>query len=110
MEDVSRSPLTVLPTGLSCSLDASDVGGRLEEWSLVVSRALRRHPIDNGIRLTFERDFDLSQLVDLAEKEQRCCPFLSFVIGIHPESLTLDVNGPLEAQTLVAELLSVGSA
>lgn len=93
--------LTILPSHLACSLDGAEIGDRIEEWSQALTGAVRSEPIDGGLKLTFPRSYELAGLVDLVMKEQTCCSFLSFNLGIDANAVTLEVTGPGDAQGLI---------
>ena len=37
-------------------------------------------------------------------REQGCCSFLSFAIGVTPAGTTLDISGPTDARPLIEAL------
>jgi MerR family copper efflux transcriptional regulator len=101
----SRS-LTMLPTvgpDVACSLNGEDQETRLGEWQALAGEATRRTPIEGGIRLTFATA-DLPAMADLVAREQGCCSFLSFAIGVTPAATTLDITGPADARPLIEAL------
>jgi len=100
-------PLTFLPsTGshASCALDAGDQAGRLAEWQVLAGQARERTLVENELRLTFA-SVDLTAMADLVAREQGCCPFLSFAIGVTPLGTTLAITGPADARGLLEALL-----
>ena len=105
----STRALTMLPSvgsDLACSLDGDDMAGRLVEWQALAEQSMARSAIDGGIRLSFS-SFDLRSMADLVAREQACCSFLSFAIGVTPDGATLDVTGPADAGPMIAGLLEV---
>jgi hypothetical protein len=36
-------------------------------------------------------------MADVVTREQGCCSFLSFAIGVSPAGITLDISGPADA-------------
>lgn len=95
-------------SGVACSLDADQVGARIDDWQAVVARADRRRALPNGVRLSFPRGTDVAAISDLAAAEQTCCSFFSFSVGIDAHGITLEVTGPPEAQPLISAMF--GSA
>ena len=98
--------LTMLPSvgpDLACSLDGEGQATRLAEWQALAAQATDRTPIENGIRLTFGAP-DLSAIADLVAREQGCCAFLSFAIGVTPLETTLAITGPADAGPLIEAL------
>jgi hypothetical protein len=69
-----------------------------------VDQAADRDPLPDGIRLRFSRDIDVAALSRLAADEQTCCGFFTFNIGIHADSVTLEVRGPADAQPVITAL------
>ena len=101
--------LTMLPSvgnDLACALEGDDMAGRLVEWQALAERSAVRSTIDGGIRLTLS-SFDLRAMADLVAREQACCSFLSFAIGVSPDGATLDVTGPADSGPMIAALLEV---
>jgi DNA-binding transcriptional MerR regulator len=94
----------VTSTSVACSLEPGLVGGRIDDWRAVVNQAADRDPLPDGIRLRFSRDIDVAALSRLAADEQICCGFFTFSIGIHADSVTLDVRGPAHAQPLITAM------
>lgn len=100
-------PLAMLrATGpdLACSLDGDGQATRLAEWQALAGQATDRTPIENGICLTFESP-DLPAMADLVAREQGCCSFLSFAIGVTPSETTLAITGPGDAGPLIHALV-----
>jgi DNA-binding transcriptional MerR regulator len=98
--------LTMLPSigpDLACSLDRDGQATRLSEWQALAVQATDRTPIENGIRLTFGSP-DLPAMADLVAREQGCCSFLSFTIGVAPSETTLAITGPVDAGPLIEAL------
>lgn len=105
--------LAVLPDsgpGIACSLEAGDAAERVVEWQRLAAEASGRETTDRGIRLTFDPGLDLRVVADLVAREQGCCSFLSFAIGVSPSALTLDVDGPTDARPLIEALVEDASS
>lgn len=88
---------------LACSLQGDDGSARLAEWQALARAATNRTSIDGGMRLTFA-GIDLRALADLVAREQGCCSFLSFTIGVTPAATTLEITGPVDARPLIEAL------
>jgi MerR family copper efflux transcriptional regulator len=86
-------------TELACSLDRDEVVVRLAEWQALARQEKGRSAIEGGVRMTFA-SIDLRAVADLVAREQGCCSFLSFAIGVKPGETTLDVSGVSEAGPL----------
>lgn len=95
---------SAMASRFACTLDARDVKGRLDEWRAVAAGATDRHPIDGGLRLTFD-GIDIRALTDLAIREHECCGFLSFAVGIGSGGTTLDITGPAAVLGLIDALV-----
>lgn len=99
----SLAMLTGVGPDLACSLEGDEHAGRLAEWQELAGQATERTPIDGGIRLTFAAA-DLRALADLVAREQGCCAFLSFSIGVTSAGTTLDIAGAPDARPLIEAL------
>lgn len=89
---------------VACKLEPDLVGGRIDDWKAMVDQAVDRDRLPDGIRLRFSRDIDVATLSQLAADEQGCCGFFAFDIGIHADSVTLEVSGPAAAQPVITAL------
>ncbi|MDF2979945.1 MAG: putative MerR-family transcriptional regulator [Actinomycetospora sp.] len=89
---------------IACGLDEADREARAAQWREVLSAATARAAIPGGVRLTFDRArLRLTDLVELAEAESRCCSFVDLVVHIGPP-VRLDARAPEHALPLVHEL------
>lgn len=98
--------LTMLPArgpDVACSLNGVDQETRLPEWTGLAGQATVRTPIEGGVRLIFD-SVDLPAMAELVAREQRCCSFLSFAIGVTPTATTLEITGPPDAGSLIEAL------
>jgi hypothetical protein len=61
----------------------------------------------NGVRLSFDANPGrISDLANFVELERTCCPFLTFRIGVHPDtSVWIELTGPAAAQKIIRELI-----
>ena len=96
-EDSARGSAPV-----ACSLDRPAMGDRIRRWRELLADA-DREPIPGGIRLTMSADL-AAQAAGLAAAEQRCCPFFDFCIWLTGQRMHLEVRGPAEAVSMLANL------
>lgn len=94
---------------VSCTLEPDHVANRVDQWQALTMQADDRLPLPDGIRLRFPRDVDLGTLTQLAADEQTCCGFFTFTIRIHPDSITLEVTGPTDAQPVIAAMFGIAA-
>lgn len=85
-----------------CTLGASDMEGRLDEWQAVVTTAINRTVIEGGVRLEFAANAPLAEIARLAAAEYACCMFLSFAITVDQRGVGLEVTSRPEAAAVVA--------
>jgi hypothetical protein len=93
---------------IACTLTAADYAVRTKGTRELARRALRsREPIPAGARLTFEGGADTErQLREFIVAEARCCSFLRMDLRPADDALVLDVTGPAEADSIIAELFA----
>ncbi|MEV8312433.1 hypothetical protein AB0P36_35445 [Streptomyces flavidovirens] len=90
---------------MACTLDASRLGERTEQWQRLAGKATRREEIPDGLRLTFPSTPELaSEMASLAAAEQECCSFFDFTLHLTPAELVLTVRAPEAAGSLLADL------
>lgn len=94
-------------TAISCTLGAADLHDRLRDWNEVLARAVRREPVDGGVRVVLPADPALTATVaGLVALEQQCCSFFEFTLTVRaPGELLLTTTAPPESLPLVHELL-----
>ena len=105
MDDASDR--TTIP--IACTLDESELPGRLAEWRRLAEHVVDRADTDEGIRVRFDRSVSAAEVADLAAREQGCCSFFTFTLHIAADGTTLDVTAPADAQELVRTLLDLGA-
>lgn len=78
----------------ACSLPLADQPARVAEWDDLLSGSVRAMTeVPGGLRLELDRTPSVCvQLTDLAERESRCCSFLTFTITVSSDALRLDVT------------------
>lgn len=107
---LEETPVTAAtaPSGpeptIVCTLQASDVRTRLDDWQKVLARANGRSALAGGIRVELPDDISLAELTRLAKAEQTCCQFLSFSITIDNRGIGLEVTSSPAADTVIAAL------
>lgn len=89
---------------IACTLQPHLVSDRVGQWQSIAAQAESNQPLPDGIRLRFPRDIDITALTKLAVDEHTCCGFFTFIIGIHPDSITLEVTGPTDAQPVITAM------
>lgn len=89
---------------VACTLGADEIGPRLDEWRRVAAGAVRRLPIEGGVRLELDRGA-VADVARLAAAEHECCAFFSFTLTLDERGAGLDVVAPAGARHLVDALL-----
>ena len=92
---------------VTCSIDATEVAGRVEllERLRGALRAVER--TDHGMLLRFPLRPDVEQDVRrFAVDEKRCCAFFGFAVETTGDELTLRWDAPPRAGELVDQLLA----
>jgi DNA-binding transcriptional MerR regulator len=90
---------------IACTLEPSAMPERLADWSAALSHAQTRvATADGSLRIEFDHDVDLAQLVGLIAAEQHCCAFFSFALTVDQRGRALEVRAPEGAAGIVAEL------
>lgn len=93
---------------VACALSGAELGERTDQWQQLVSRAMDRQDIPDGVRLTFPAGPELiSEVAALAAAEQGCCAFFDFTFHLTPDFLELSVRAPETAATMLADLFGV---
>lgn len=87
---------------IACSLSGTDMATRIEDWQRFLANVTRRLPIAGGLRLELDDRTHITELAQLVEAEQTCCPFYSFAVTIDHHGLALEVTAPTDGQDLLA--------
>jgi hypothetical protein len=95
------------PPEIACSLAASDLPERLDEWRALLSSVVERAACDGGVRLRFAPGVDAAALAGLAARELECCPFFTFGLVLSAGGLVMEVRAPEGAAMLVDALPEV---
>jgi hypothetical protein len=89
---------------IACSLDASDARAQLDEWKELFARVVtsveRVSPLRFDALLQPELA-ELSELVQLAQREKACCPFFDFALIIDCASTKFVVSVPENASSVL---------
>jgi len=94
---------------IACTLDATAMPDRLDEWRTMLDQASARTVrADGSVRVEFADGVDVTQLATLAAAEQRCCAFFSFALTIDERGIALEVSAPADASEIVAALFGAG--
>jgi len=92
---------------IACTLPAADYAARTQATRELARRARSREPIPDGIRVTFAANGDTERrLREFIAAEARCCPFLRMDLRAADDAVVLDVMGPAEAESIIAELFA----
>jgi DNA-binding transcriptional MerR regulator len=101
---------------IACTLAAGEMSTRLEEWQalLEVKRDLHqgvaaRHGLDNGLRLEFAPDTDVTEIARLAAAEQSCCRFFRFALVIDNRGIALEVHAPPDGLPVLTALFGAAA-
>ncbi|HEX3539189.1 MAG TPA: hypothetical protein VHT75_01990 [Acidimicrobiales bacterium] len=93
---------------IACSLDAGDAQARVAEWRHTIAADVELiESGDNLVRLQLRAGDDvLVRIVDLAEREQQCCPFFGFRVQLEGGRRWLEVVAPDDAVGALAGIFS----
>ncbi|GAA3438329.1 hypothetical protein [Kutzneria kofuensis] len=88
---------------IACSLTGGEQKDRAEQWRRLLTTAVRREPVDGGIRFVLPVEMS-AQVATLAVDEQQCCPFFEFTLRLADGRLAFEVRAPAQAAELVADV------
>lgn len=87
---------------IACTLPATEIPGRVDDWQQVLDHVIDRAPSDDGgLRLSLSPDVPLDELARLVTAEQRCCAFFAFAITVDDRGVALEVRAPDDAADVV---------
>ncbi|HEX3425731.1 MAG TPA: hypothetical protein VHT30_06345 [Acidimicrobiales bacterium] len=91
---------------IACSLDAGDAQARVAEWRQAIATDVELiESSNNRVRLQLRPgDEALLRIVDLAEREQKCCAFFGFRVQLEHGQRWLEVVAPDEGAEALAGL------
>jgi MerR family copper efflux transcriptional regulator len=100
------------PLPIACSLSAGDQAERLRDLASLSERVVgARATEEGGSLIRFRPDCDTkSRLVGLVAAERECCPFLELSLAEDGQGLTLSIEGPADAEPVIAEIVSALTA
>ena len=96
---------------IACTLQPSEMTGRMADWQALVARS-ESPPVAvaGGVTVRFPADPELAAAVGaLAAAEQSCCSFFTFGVRMDHTGTELTVTAPAEAATLVGALFGVSA-
>lgn len=102
--DLGRRSTRAGTPPIACTLDASELPGRVEAWQQALADVERREAISGGLRLVLRADSDLGELARLAAAEQGCCAFFSFALTLDARGAALEVRAPDDAGALLTDV------
>ncbi|MGH9212007.1 MAG: hypothetical protein ACRD2C_15185 [Acidimicrobiales bacterium] len=101
---------------IACTLGAGEMPTRLEEWKALLTDeqgplrgVTARHGLDDGVRLEFGPDTDVTEIARLAAAEQECCGFFSFAVVIDSRGIALEVHAPPDGRPVLDALFGLAS-
>jgi MerR family copper efflux transcriptional regulator len=106
------APIAVSPSArvpIACTLNVNERPQRLENWQRVLASVGNREPLEGGVRLTFERGVDLTELTRLVASEHSCCRFFDFAVTVDGRGVGLEVRAPDDAQAVVHALFGAAA-
>jgi hypothetical protein len=91
---------------VACSLEAAELGARLEELGAIGAEALLASAVRGRRQLLwFRAGPEIEARLERAvAAERRCCPFLEFDLGADGERLRLSISAPAEGEPTAAAL------
>jgi hypothetical protein len=98
---------------IACSLGADDARERVQEWRRFFDRSVVaiEQIADAQVRFLLGTDpGELTDAVDLAQREKACCPFFDFSIQVEPDRCWLVVAVPAEATAVLAGFTRLASS
>lgn len=91
------------PALIACTLTGSDQTDRIQYWKRLQAQALRREPLDGGLRIDLPATL-AGEVAELAAAEQQCCAFFDFTMHLTGGRFRLEVRAPTEAASLQTEV------
>lgn len=92
---------------VACTLEATALPGRIQEWRDLAVHVVARTRLDDGLRLQLHSATPLDQLAPLMRAEQECCAFFAFALTVDSRGLALEVRAPAKGMALVDALFAV---
>lgn len=94
---------------IACSLTSDLVQDRLGEWRDALGDDIEQVDVDGAVARLRLRAGDevLVRIVDLAEREQECCPFFGFSIDLLQGRRWLRISVPADAAPILGDLVTL---
>lgn len=94
---------------VACSLDATSLAGRIDEWrALVASSVVSLESDATSVRLVLEgSDATLVAATSLGQREKQCCAFFDVGIELGPDARTLYLRVPPGAEEAMAHFVEL---
>jgi hypothetical protein len=89
---------------IACTLGAGEMSSRLDEWRFLLRGVTARRRLDDGLRVEFGPDTDVTEVARLAATEQSCCRFFDFALVIDGRGVALEVHAPPVGQPVLTAL------
>ena len=96
---------------IACTLGAGEMAARRDEWNALLADKqghlqglTARRPLDDGLRLEFSPNTDVTEIARLAAAEQGCCRFFDFALMIDDGGIALEIHAPADAQPVLTAL------
>jgi DNA-binding transcriptional MerR regulator len=100
---------------IACTLGGAEMATRLDEWNALLADkqellqgVAARRALDDGLRLEFGPNTDVSEIARLAAAEQGCCRFFDFALVIDDRGIALEVHAPAGARPVLTALFGAG--
>jgi MerR family transcriptional regulator, copper efflux regulator len=101
---------------IACTLAAGEMSSRLEEWRVLLEDkgdllrgVTARHGLDDGLRLEFGPDADVTEIARLAAAEQSCCRFFRFALVIDNRGIALEIHAPPDGPPVLTALFGAAA-
>jgi DNA-binding transcriptional MerR regulator len=99
---LGRAPVAEAP--IACTLDATMLPGRLDDWHTMLGHVVQREAIDGGVRVELDGSTPIAELARLVDAEHGCCQFFDFAITVDSRGLGLEIRSQDDALPLVHSL------
>jgi DNA-binding transcriptional MerR regulator len=100
-------PTTGETAPVACTLGASSMRSRLDEWHALLAHSTIREQIADGVRVGFGAATPLDELIRLTAAEHDCCQFFRFAITVDSRGIALEVRSPHAALDVVHALFGM---
>ena len=94
--------------GAGCTLDSTEMRGRLRAWADLRDRSTGVRPITGGVAISLADTEPMGEVAELAARESECCPFYTFQIRIDGPTRELEITAGVGREIAVRALLGIG--